>query len=150
MNKTKNYNTNNAIKLCSAEITRLKKDRQVLKEELKTVKKSTSLGNFATAKLMEHNLLTCLQQTKEKITSLRQLNKRYIKEANGGLLPSQMEKCKNEQPKQTCKDDRFIDFSLSREDVISLVNSLNVWIAKSRGTAFADKVKLSMLKSKLA
>lgn len=150
MNKTKNYNTNNAIKLCSAEISRLKKNRQVLKEELKTVKKSTSLGNFETAKLAEHNLLICLQKTKEKIMSLRQLNKRYIKEANGGLLPSQMEKCKNEQPKQTCNDGQFIDFSLSREDVISLVNSLNVWIVKSRGTAFADKVKLSMLKSKLA
>lgn len=140
---TKNYTEDSAVCLCSDEIRKLKDERQYLKAELNTVKKSTSLGNFNTAKQAEYDLLLGLQDTKEKILAWRQLNKRYVKELNGGVLPSY-------QANQTkSDDDRFVDFNLSRDDVVNLMSSLNEWLTKSRGTKYAEKMKLSIVRSKL-
>lgn len=143
----KNYVINNAIKLVSSEIEKLKKDRRILKAELKTVKKGTSLGNFEQAKKAERDILIGLQQKKEKLCVLHILNQRYMKEANGGKFPVKQHKagctC------QRCQSSKFVDFVLTRQDVLNLVGALTTWLEKSKGTTHSGQTMLSLLTSKM-
>ena len=80
-----------------------------------------------------------LQVTKNKIMALRELNKRYMMEANDGKFPV------SKRVKE-----KFIDFTLSRDDVILLVSSLTSWLEQSKGKPCGKQTLLSILDSKLA
>lgn len=135
----KNYNTNNAIKLCSAEIARLKTRRHELKEQLNYGIGKISLGNFDQKMEEARSIMKELQTTKNKIMSLRELNKRYMKEANDGKFPT------SKRVKE-----KFIDFTLSRDDVVLLVSSLTSWLEQSKGKPCGKQTMLSILRCKLA
>lgn len=133
----KNYNTNNAIKLCSAEIAKLKRRRHELKSKLNYGVGKISLGNFDQKMGEIKNILIELQSTKNKIVALRELNKRYIKEANKSKFPSEL------------REDKFIKFVLDREDIVNLTASLTVWLEKTNNKFNGAKTKLSILRSKM-
>lgn len=135
----KNYNTNNAIKLCSAEIAKIKARRHELKERLNYGIGKISLGNFDQKMEEARSIMKELQVTKNKIMALRELNKRYMMEANDGKFPV------SKRVKE-----KFIDFTLSRDDVILLVSSLTSWLEQSKGKPCGKQTMLSILGSKLA
>ena len=135
----KNYNTNNAIKLCSAAIAKIKARRHELKERLNYGIGKISLGNFDQKMEEARSIMKELQVAKNKIMALRELNKRYMMEANDGKFPV------SKRVKE-----KFIDFTLSRDDVILLVSSLTSWLEQSKGKPCGKQTLLSILDSKLA
>lgn len=135
----KNYNTNNAIMLCSTEIAMIKARRHELKEKLNYGIGKISLGNFDQKMEEARSIMKELQVTKNKIMALRELNKRYMMEANDGKFPV------SKRVKE-----KFIDFTLSRDDVILLVSSLTSWLEQSKGKPCGKQTLLSILDSKRA
>lgn len=135
----KNDKNNSAIKLCSAEITKIKERRSELKEKLNYGIGKISLGNFDQKMEEARKILKELQLAKQRLNALYKLNMRYVKEANGGKFPA-----------STKDKEKLIDFILDRDDVCLLVSSLTSWLEQSEGKPCGKRTMLSIISSKLA